>query len=136
MTWKPDPREDHIRRFGEITLVSEVHSKTNDTAHLVTFADGSQIRVLPDGSSGQRRARAVRDTLHAAAALSPDNGDVVETYVIGRLHLRGLTWEQVGDLGEVTIEEWLVEWLEAGGSAAQLLEDLDVDGWQITRKEN
>lgn len=134
--WITDERPENTRRFGDITLVSQTHKQDRNTAHLITFGDGCQIRVLPDGAtSGQKRSRVLRRVLEAAKALDGTSSDLVETYVIGGLAREGLTWEQVSNIREVTIEEWLAEWLEAGGSASQLLEELADDGWKIVRAE-
>lgn len=133
--WRTDERPENTRRIGDITLVSEQHKRTGDTAHLVTFADGHQIRVLPDGSSGQKRSRLVRTVLEAAKALRGTSADLMETYVVGGLARAGLTWQEVGDQRQ-TIEDWLAEWFENRSRFAgpgTLLADLADDGWEIVR---
>lgn len=146
MTWKPDPRT--VRTFGPYTMVSERDGDL--TAHLVTFPDGRSVRVLPDDrTSGQKRSRVATDALRALGAASDESHGfpltalVDETdrllfdpvaYLVGCLAMAGIDSELMSADLSVSIDEWLTEWLEAGGSAAQLLEDLATDGWQIVRK--
>lgn len=139
--WRTDDRPENALRVGAISRVSQTHRTTGDTAHLLTFSDGRQIRVLPDGTSGQRRSRAVRAAMEDAEALGGESVDLIETYMVGRLAQAGLTWEPVGNVREVTVEEWLGAWFDyrnfdaPGRLALELLEDLADDGWQIVRSE-
>lgn len=137
--WKRDTRLENVRTFGDFHIYSEVNPD-RETAHVVQFPDGREIRVLPDErSTGRSRATALREGVEALAdrsdVLGGAEGLLVDSYdarvwFTGWLAMRGLVWEGVTvDLRDVSIEEWLAEWLEAGGSAEQLLHDLDVDGW-------
>lgn len=129
MTWKTDSRS--LRTFGPYIVYSERDG--GDTAHLVAFPDGRKVRVLPDGrNSGQRRSRVTSDALAALQQPPHIAADAALYFFVGLIVVAGLSYELV--LPEVTIEEWLVEWLEAGGSATQLLMDLGADGWAIVRK--
>lgn len=139
--WRTDDRPENTLQIGGITRVSQTHRTTGDTAHLLTFADGRQIRVLPDGTSGQRRSRAVRAAMEDAEALRGESADLVETYMVGRLAQSGLTWEALTNVREVTVEEWLAEWFDDGlredapSIARALVHDLAVDGWQIVEAQ-
>lgn len=133
-----------IRKFGDITLVSETHKRTRQTAHLITFGDGAQLRLLPGSESGRKRATVARDALERTEplrkALSGDSAALVKTYVVGELSLAGLEWEWVNDLREVTFDEWLDEWFELFGAEdvafarKSLLGDMADDGWVVVRK--
>lgn len=133
--WRADTLEKMARHFGEITVVSEQHKRTHDTAHLVTFPGGLQLRVLPDGSHGARRARVVREACEALTRLSGPAVDL-RRYLIGRLAEAGLDWEIPGDdQPQPTIEEWLEEEMPAGwASVSHFLRDLDEAGFEIVRK--
>lgn len=137
--WRTDDRPENTLQIGAVSRVSQTHRTTGDTAHLLTFSDGRQIRVLPDGTSGQRRSRAVRAAMETAMALRGELSALTETYVVGYLAQAGLTWEDVGNVREVTIEEWLSRWfgdLDPDLTMApRLLRDLADDGWQIVRAE-
>jgi hypothetical protein len=121
-----------------------------ETAHLVAFPDGRQVRVLPDGqNSGQRRSRVTSEALAAiceqvggedhASELARDGINPIMdpvVYLLGCFAVAGLTWELV--LPELMIGEWLDEWWErreVDRRPGWLLEDLDADGWKIVRKE-
>ncbi len=135
MTWTVD---NQLRRtFGEYYMVSERDG--SETAHLVTFPDGRQLRVLPDEySSGQRRAQVVRGALELLAALGESQtplpaGYDPRSYLVGCLTLAGLTWETVSD--SQTIEEWLYDWFAndypSDIAGDMLLKGLERDGWTI-----
>jgi len=141
MTWKPDPRTE--RRIGPYVVVSERDG--SETAHRVSFPDDRGLRVLPDGrASGQRRSRTITEALTEAYSMAPvkraDLDEVYEfdpvLYLVGALAAAGMAWESTG-ARDITIAEWLTEWFEHGAqrfTAAELLKDLDADGWQVVRK--
>jgi hypothetical protein len=146
MTWKPDPRTE--LRFGPYVLTSERDGQ--ETAHLVAFPDGREVRVLPDGrNSGQRRSRVTSEALTTLHELwqgqhFSDDAPAIDpvAYLVGCFAVAGLTWELV--LPEVTIGEWLDGWfnwpgdrlsLDTRDMSRALLYDLDTAGWQIVRKD-
>lgn len=133
MNWKRDSRPENVRTFGDFKVFSEVNSD-RETAHVVRFPDGRELRVLPDPNhNGRVRAAVVRGAVEAVNDRNgPLEADTAVLVVLGALARAGLKWQELA--GEVSIEEWLAEWLEAGGSADQLLHELDVDGWEIVRK--
>lgn len=137
MTWRTDERPENTLQIGGITRVSQTHKQNGDTAHLLTFSDGRQIRVLPDGTSGQGRSRKVKAAMGSAEALTGKSVDVIATYVVGYLAETGLTWESVGNVREDTIEEWLTGWFNESEpiNSRILLDDLAIDGWEIRRRE-
>ncbi len=154
MTWVVDGNQQ--RNIGPYVLVSERDG--DQTAHLVTFPDGRQIRVLPDGStSGQKRSRVTKLALESLVRLVahseslPDGETLLPPgydpmlYLVGSLAYAGLSWEQVTD--EPTVEDWLAVWLpmmdfetgqfgDDGMLAAKLLvDDLGRSGWEIVKTE-
>ena len=131
--WKRDIRPENVRTFGDFQIFSEVNSD-RETAHVIQFPDGREIRVLPDDAhNGRVRAVVVRGAVEAVNDRNgPLEADTAVLVVLGALARAGLKWQELA--GEVSIEEWLTEWLEAGGSADQLLHELDADGWEIVRK--
>ena len=147
MTWVTD--ENQQRSFGPYSLVSERDG--NQTAHLVTFGDGRQIRVLPDdASSGQKRSRVVKVALTVMAALtdrSMSPGVLVAgydpmMYLVGSLAYAGLSWEQVTD--DPTVKDFLIDWLSLmdgwyadnpESAAKSFVKDLSRSGWQIVKSE-
>lgn len=149
MTWTKEKRAELHKIFGPFWLIPERDG--SETAHLVEWPDGRRLRVLPDGiNSGQRRSRVVSEALkrvcdqlggedHVSELAAEDPGGITDlalTFVVGAIARADLSWEYPPPDLEVSIEEWLAEWLEAGGSAEQLLHELGVDGWKIVRKEN
>lgn len=134
--WKTDHRQH--KDYGDSDRRISLDSQTADgeTAHLITFGSGAQLRVLPDPAhSGRIRSAVVIGACSDIEALSRSSGfswDMAATYLIGMLAERGITWERV--TAEPSVEEWLAEWLEAGGSARQLLDDLAADGFEIVRR--
>jgi hypothetical protein len=133
MTWKRDERLENVRTFGDFKIFSEVNSD-RETAHVIHFPDGREIRVLPDDAhNGRVRAVIVRGAVETIRPLYGRLGDAeLRLVLIGALTEAGVKWQELA--GEVSIEEWLAEWLEAGGSAENLLEELDADGWKIIRE--
>lgn len=136
--WYTDDR--HSKTYGDITVVSQ--QKDGETAHLVTFPSGNQVRVLPDGRSGQMRSRAVRHVLEKVERLRGVPGDLREDFVVGGFARALLVWEEllVPD-STVTVDEWLDSWFELFGvedvayARKSLLGDLAEDGWEIRRAE-
>lgn len=137
--WYTDDR--HSKTYGDLTLVSQQHKKTGDTAHLVTFPSGNQVRVLPDGSSGQRRSRLVRGVLENVERLRDVSGDLRTDVILGGLARHGLEWELIRPDLDVTADEWVAAWFESEGAkdgaeiARRFMEALRVDGWEIRRAE-
>lgn len=141
--WKPDER--HERQIGVFMMVPE--RRGGETAHRVyTPHDGRGIRVLPvDHASGQKRSRIIVGALAALediAQLECDHDDLEHPefdpylYLVGVLESAGIPWESVGDVREVTVEEWLSSWFEDRGRFAgpgYLLADLEAAGWKIER---
>ncbi len=138
MTWKPDERQR--KTFGPFSMVSLQPKGGGQSAHLVEFGDGRQIRVLPDSAhSGAMRSRVLQDALETLAGLIGDIGDVrgdggfdPVVYVRGVLAGADLEWEEIST--EVTIEEWLAANWENIGTWRNLVHDLSADGWEIVRK--
>ena len=112
------------------------------TAHLVTFPDERQIRVLPDSDhSGQYRIRVVKAALvvlwdvEARSESLPAEYDPM-VYLYGALCSHNLEWEQVWN--KQTIEDWLTNWLGPPTfemSSSALLRDLQKAGWVIRRED-
>ncbi len=114
----------------------------DQTAHLITFPDDRQIRVLPDTDhSGQYRIRVVKVALKAMAALDPDSeslppGYDPALYLYGSLCYADLEWEQVWE--GPTIDDWLEDWFRSPseiGPVSNLIRDLKTAGWVIRRDE-
>lgn len=132
MTWKRDTRPENVRTIGDFKIFSEVNSD-RETAHVIQFPDGAELRVLPSGQSGRMRSITVRSICEGLAEGSDRlRANEALLVAIGGLSRVGLDYQELA--GAVSIEEWLDEWLEAGGSAENLLHELDVDGWEIRRK--
>ena len=154
MTWVAD--ENQQRNIGPYSLVSERDG--DQTAHLVTFPDNRQLRVLPDGStSGQKRSRVTKVTLEALAALVAHSESLPDgetplppgydpmLYLVGSLAYGGLSWEQVSN--EQTVEDVVADWIVTvvpvldefgvdGETAAKgLVSDLASSGWKIVKTE-
>ena len=151
MTWVVDGNQQ--RNLGPYVLVSERDG--DQTAHLVTFPDNRQLRVLPDGaSSGQKRSRVVKVALDSLVRLVahsealPDGvtplppGYDPMLYLVGSLAYAGLSWEQITD--EPTVEDVIADWLvlmddrlpgETELAAKALVSDLASSGWEIVKTE-
>jgi hypothetical protein len=139
-------------RSGATTLIGgyKIQSERDgdQTAHLVTFPDDRQIRVLPDSvHSGQYRIQVVKVALKAMAALTADSGSLPAgydpaLYLYGSLCYADLEWEQVWE--GPTINEWLESWFivaETTGDSfmiavPKLLHDLKKAGWVIRRVDD
>lgn len=145
MTWKRDARPENVRSIGDFKIFSEtrIDGGVKETAHVVRFPDGREIRVLPDPAhNGRVRAVVVRGALEA---LNDRNGPLDAStallVVIGALSRAGLKYQELA--GEVSIEEWLLDWLidhteghaDVEAMRDRLLQALDADGWTITRGE-
>ena len=155
MSWVVDGNQQ--RNIGPYSLVSERDG--DQTAHLVTFPDNRQLRVLPDGaSSGQKRSRVTKVALEALVALVAHSESLPEgvtvlppgydpmLYLVGSLAYAGLSWEQVTD--EPTVEDWLADWFwssrersyfgfdddgDVNAAAELLVSDLGRAGWEIVK---
>ena len=119
----------------------------DQTAHLITFPDGRQIRVLPDGDhSGQYRIRVVKaalvvllDVAARSESLPAEYDPMV--YLYGALCSHNLEWEQVWN--RQTIEDWLETYFvisargDAQGpeSALSFIRGLEKAGWVIQRED-
>lgn len=155
MSWKPDTR--HERTIGPYTLCPE-RNKDNETAHRVSFPDGRGLRVLPDDRiSGQKRSRVIVDALTQAYCAAPIHRIDLEevavfdpmVYLVGALAGAGLTWELLGVVREVSIEEWLEHYFVSEmwdpdsadplphwpDEVRHFLKALEDDGWAIVRGE-
>ena len=143
MTWKlVSTRDGATTLIGDYKIQSERDG--DQTAHLVTFPDERQIRVLPDAvHSGQYRIRVVKVALKAMAALDPDSGSLPPgydpaLYLYGSLCYADLEWEQVWE--GPTIDDWLEDWFtletDEGGSSRHLIRDLKSAGWVMVRRDN
>lgn len=132
MTWKPDHRT--LKPFGSFTVVSEVN-QDRETAHLVTFPDGSKVRVLP--SDGSYRARLVAQVLHRLHALGErlgaDLADLVDpvSFFEGQMYVHGLRFEREL-VRPQTFENFLGEYLDPA-TVAQLVEAMPQAGWKAER---
>ncbi|GEM_PF-2848321 len=105
----------------------------SEGGHDLVFRDGTTIRVLPDGTSGQRRSRVITQALNQAlwSGLS-DTADLV-ALVAGWLAIWGLTWEILQP--ERPLEDVVEAWMDGARDAAEFVAELDRAGWQIVRKE-
>lgn len=133
--WRRDTRPENVRAFGDFKIYSETRggSGVTETAHVIQFPDGAELRVLPSGQSGRMRSITVRSICEGLAEGSDRlKANEALLVAIGGLSRVGLDYQELA--GDVSIEEWLDEWLEAGGSAENLLHELEVDGWEIVRK--
>jgi hypothetical protein len=132
MTWKQDPRT--LKPFGSFTLVSEVN-KDRETAHLVTFPDGKQIRVLPSGWTGAYRAGEVASALHdlnaLETALGPDFGHLVDAVALfgGLMRKAAIVSELVS---ADTFERFLGEFLDER-TVAVLVDAMPEAGWKVEK---
>lgn len=141
MTWRRDTRPENVRTFGDFKIFSEVNSD-RETAHVVQFPDGREIRVLPDPNhNGRVRAAVVRGAVEAVNDRNgPLEADTAVLVVLGALARAGLKWQELA--GEVSIEEWLESWFAndlpdrgpADFMAECLLGALQDDGLEIVRK--
>lgn len=141
--WKRDTRPENVRTFGDFKVYSEVNSD-RETAHVVRFPDGRELRVLPDERGGKKRSGLVRAAVeHLASAVEANTAISYETYLYGLLLKSGFnSWEWTAD-GEVSIEEWLESWFAndlpgrgpADFMAECLLGAIQDDGWAIVRED-
>lgn len=155
MTWRRDERPENVRTFGDFKVFSETRKDggVNETAHVVQFPDGREIRVKPDPEIGGRsRAAVVREAVAGLAntykLLGGAEGVLRQDYdpalyLYGVLAHNGLEWENAL---EVSIEEWLANYIEEvwtlsddppteyTDEARHFLKALEADGWTIERK--
>lgn len=137
--WYTDERT--VKVYGDFSVVSQQHKRTGDTAHLIVFPSGHGLRVLPDGTSGQRRSKAVKAVLETVERLRDVPGDLRGDVILGGLARQGLEWELIRPDLEVTPAEWVTAWFESEGAfdgseiARRFMEALKVDGWEIRRAE-
>ncbi len=139
MTWKlvasSVPTE-----IGSYRIESERDG--DQTAHLVTFPDERQIRVLPDvDHSGQYRIRVVKAALvvmwdvEARSESLPAEYDP-KVYLLGALCFHNMEWEHVWT--EPNLVDWLTTWFAPPifeVSVPNLLRDLKQAGWVIRRED-
>lgn len=98
MTWKRDTRPENVRKIGPFTVWSETNTD-RETCHVIEFPDGSELRVLPNGESGHRRAQQVGAVCRALAGDSVRLGDDLAYLVaVGGLAEQGLEWEKVEEV--------------------------------------
>lgn len=142
MTWRRDERPENVRTFGDFTVFSEVDSE-RQTAHVVRFPYGREVRVLPDDRSGAQRARILKHVVETTADLSERvvSPDGVLIIFRGACDEFSLMWEEVTP--EQSIEEWLDAWFidsgfirEATDLSSMLLQDLDANGWEVRRRDD
>ena len=114
------------------------------TAHLITFPDDRQIRVLPDDvHSGQYRIRVIKGTLITLAALDTESGFLPagydpKVYLLGALCFHKMEWEHIWT--EPNLVDWLTVYF---GEAAPIFEvdtsdflsGLKQAGWVIRRED-
>jgi len=118
----------------------ELERDGDKTAHLVTFPDNRQLRVLPDGvHSGQYRIRVVKVALTVLRDVEAHSESLpVEyepmLYLIGSLCYADLEWEQVS--GGESIEDWMETWFHSPlVDRLTLIQDLNKAGWVIRRED-
>ncbi len=141
MSWKlVSTRDGATTLFGDYRIQSERDG--DQTAHLVTFPDDRQIRVLPDDhNSGQYRIRVIKGTLTTLAALDADSGPLPvaydpKVYLYGALCFHNMEWEHVWT--EPNLVDWLTDWFVPPifeVSVPNLLRDLNKAGWVIQRED-
>ncbi len=133
MTWQR--AKTPSKTVGPVDVYYISRKGQSEGGHDVVFPDGTAIRVLPDGTTGQRRSRTISWALTKAKYLldgSPATWDEWVAFVVGHLAVRGLTWEILQP--ERSLEDVVEEAMAAAKDAAQAIARLDQSGWQIIRK--